>query len=121
VLAFTAATSHTNTGKFSPFFADVPWPSDDEIVADAAAEEEAEDHAADSDAPREPPLTAGARQAQWPLVRRLLTADPLLRPTAAALRSDPFFDTIAWDHLLSTPPPFVPAPESETDTTYFKI
>ena len=35
------------------------------------------------------------------------------------MRGHPFFYKTSWDRLRSTPPPFVPALDSETDTGYY--
>ncbi len=53
------------------------------------------------------------------MVRRLLTPSPAQRPTATALRADAFFNGLDLARILATPAPFVPAPASDTDTSYF--
>ena len=49
-----------------------------------------------------------------------LAYDAEQRPTAQALKSHPFFAAVDFDNLHTAEPPFVPNPESETDTMYFE-
>lgn len=46
--------------------------------------------------------------------------DPQNRPTAKDVQLMPFFDSIEWENLEATEPPFVPAPVDATDTRYFE-
>lgn len=62
------------------------------------------------------PLSSNAIDA----VEQLLTMDPNMRPTSKDVRQMVFFNTIDWDNLPSTEPPFVPQPENPTDTGYFE-
>lgn len=50
----------------------------------------------------------------------LLTLDPSLRPSGSSVMTMKLFDQIDWDKLLDAEPPFVPQPDSVTDTCYFQ-
>lgn len=50
----------------------------------------------------------------------LLTLNPEERSNGYDLRKQQLFQNIQWDHLLSVEPPFVPQPDSEYDTSYFR-
>ena len=71
---------------------DIPWPEGEEELSDTAKE------AIDS----------------------LLTFDPSLRPTGSSVMKMKLFDHIDWDKLLEAEPPFLPQPDSLTDTCYFQ-
>ncbi|GFU39411.1 hypothetical protein NPIL_332611 [Nephila pilipes] len=49
----------------------------------------------------------------------LLTSDANLRPGAKELKTWPLFENIEWENILHLEAPFVPLPDSDTDTTYF--
>lgn len=53
-------------------------------------------------------------------IESLLIADPEKRPKATEVMEMKVFTNISWDNLLSTKPPFVPAPYDITDTGYFQ-
>lgn len=74
------------------FSQDIEWPSDDEELSPEAVS----------------------------AVETLLTMDPQKRPSAKDVQLMPFFDSIDWETLESTDPPFVPAPVDATDTRYFE-
>lgn len=50
----------------------------------------------------------------------LLTTDPEKRSNGHNVRKMPLFEDIQWDDLLSVEPPFIPQPDSEDDTSYFR-
>lgn len=62
------------------------------------------------------PLSSNAIDA----VEQLLTMDPNTRPSSKDVRQMLFFESIDWDNLPNTEPPFVPQPENPTDTGYFE-
>lgn len=62
------------------------------------------------------PLSAEAIDA----VEKLLTMEPNQRPSSKEVRQMKFFESIDWDNLPNTEPPFVPQPENPTDTGYFE-
>lgn len=74
------------------FLLDIEWPTDDEALSPEAVS----------------------------AVETLLTMDPKNRPCAKEVQLMPFFDSIDWETLESTEPPFVPAPVDATDTRYFE-
>lgn len=45
--------------------------------------------------------------------------DPLARPTAREVQRMPFFAALNWHEMAAVVPPFIPQPESATDTGYF--
>ncbi|GFY34055.1 hypothetical protein TNCV_997361 [Trichonephila clavipes] len=49
----------------------------------------------------------------------LLTSDANLRPGVKELKTWPLFEDIEWENILHIEAPFVPLPDSDTDTTYF--
>ncbi|XP_030848671.1 serine/threonine-protein kinase greatwall-like [Strongylocentrotus purpuratus] len=53
------------------------------------------------------------------LIEKLLTLAPEDRPTATDVKQHEFLHDLDWDHVREMEPPFVPAPDDETDTTYF--
>ncbi|XP_071504497.1 serine/threonine-protein kinase greatwall-like [Diadema antillarum] len=53
------------------------------------------------------------------LIERLLTLSPDQRPATEGVKSHAFFGDIKWDKVQEMKPPFLPAPDNETDTTYF--
>ncbi|XP_072162853.1 serine/threonine-protein kinase greatwall-like [Diadema setosum] len=53
------------------------------------------------------------------LIERLLTLSPDQRPATEGVKSHAFFGDIEWDKVREMKPPFLPAPDDETDTTYF--
>ncbi|XP_030837118.1 serine/threonine-protein kinase greatwall [Strongylocentrotus purpuratus] len=53
------------------------------------------------------------------LIEKLLTLAPEDRPTAIDVKQHEFLHDLDWDHVREMEPPFVPAPDDETDTTYF--
>jgi hypothetical protein len=71
---------------------DIPWPQEEEQFSEPA-------HSA---------------------IDALLTIDPTLRPAAPQVKQMALFSEIDWDNLLSATPPFVPQPDSSTDTVYFQ-
>lgn len=52
-------------------------------------------------------------------IDKLLTLDPEERSNGYDLRDMQLFQSIKWDNLLSTKPPFIPEPENARDTSYF--
>ncbi|XP_013789256.1 serine/threonine-protein kinase greatwall-like [Limulus polyphemus] len=71
---------------------DIPWPEDEEALSEDAQ------HA----------------------VNKLLTLDPMKRPSATDLKSFPLFKETDWENLLVKEGPFVPQPDNEMDTIYFE-
>ncbi|XP_039275990.1 serine/threonine-protein kinase greatwall [Nilaparvata lugens] len=53
-------------------------------------------------------------------VDKLLTLDPVERPSGPEVQQFPFFAHIDWDNLLEQTPPFVPQPDDIADTSYFQ-
>lgn len=53
-------------------------------------------------------------------VELLLTMDPTERPAAKEVMQMPFFSCIDWENIGSEETPFVPNPETPTDTGYFE-
>lgn len=53
-------------------------------------------------------------------VEQLLTMDPNVRPSYKEVQQMAFFESIDWENIQKTEPPFVPNPENETDTGYFE-
>ncbi|XP_053682408.1 serine/threonine-protein kinase greatwall [Sabethes cyaneus] len=53
-------------------------------------------------------------------IEQLLEMDPLKRPQADHMMVMPFFETIEWDNLEATSPPFIPNPDDPQDTGYFE-
>ncbi|XP_034237228.1 serine/threonine-protein kinase greatwall [Thrips palmi] len=53
-------------------------------------------------------------------IESILTVDPSLRPNGADVRKMSLFQNIDWENLLHKEPPFVPQPDSSTDTCYFQ-
>eukprot|EP00048_Salpingoeca_helianthica_P020139 m.5014 g.5014 ORF g.5014 m.5014 type:complete len:482 (+) comp4432_c0_seq1:30-1475(+) len=53
------------------------------------------------------------------LIDSLLSEDPAVRPTAAAVKDFALFRGLDWDNIQTATPPFVPNPASDTDTDYF--
>ncbi|GFO43662.1 serine/threonine-protein kinase greatwall-like [Plakobranchus ocellatus] len=53
-------------------------------------------------------------------VEALLTVDIDSRPAAKETKAMVFFSEIDWENLLETEPLFVPQPDDDMDTTYFK-
>ncbi|XP_041466630.1 serine/threonine-protein kinase greatwall-like [Lytechinus variegatus] len=72
-----------------------------------------------------------SRELSWPegdeaisviaqdLIEKLLTLAPEQRPIAIDVKQHEFLNELDWDHVRELEPPFVPAPDDETDTTYF--
>ena len=61
-------------------------------------------------------------QVAYSLINMLLCRDPAKRlgdNGAAEIKQHPFFQGLNWKTLRSQEPPFVPQPESITDTSYF--
>lgn len=54
------------------------------------------------------------------LTAALLTRDPNMRPGAKAIKRHPFFANLDFAALTTMHMPFVPAPSSSTDTSYFE-
>eukprot|EP00116_Pleurobrachia_bachei_P001407 sb/3461669/ len=52
-------------------------------------------------------------------IKGLLKLEPTERLELPELRVHPFFKSVDWDNILSAEMPFVPTPDSETDTGYF--
>ena len=52
-------------------------------------------------------------------IKGLLKLEPTERLELPELRVHPFFKTVDWDNILSAEMPFVPTPDSDTDTGYF--
>ncbi|KAF9513908.1 hypothetical protein BS47DRAFT_1343727 [Hydnum rufescens UP504] len=55
----------------------------------------------------------------WDCVTRLISHDSVRYSTPTQVHNHPFFNLTNWDRLRSTPPPFVPALDSEIDTGYY--
>lgn len=36
------------------------------------------------------------------------------------MKKEPFFNTINWENLSNTSPPFIPVPDNDSDTFYFE-
>ncbi|KAK9732119.1 Protein kinase domain [Popillia japonica] len=53
-------------------------------------------------------------------IEKLLTSDPLARPTAMEVMELQSFQSTNWENLLETSPPFIPDPYDPTDTGYFQ-
>lgn len=53
-------------------------------------------------------------------IDRLLTVNPVQRPSGSQVREFDFFSHINWDNLLENTPPFIPQPDSIADTSYFQ-
>lgn len=53
-------------------------------------------------------------------IERLLEMDPLKRPRAEQMMEMAFFETIEWDNLEASSPPFIPNPDDPQDTGYFE-
>lgn len=53
-------------------------------------------------------------------IEAILTLDPNSRPNGADVRKMPLFKHINWENLLNTEAPFIPQPDSSTDTCYFQ-
>lgn len=71
---------------------DIPWPEGEELLSKEA-------------------VTA---------IETILTLDPSARPNGADIRKMDLFSAIDWDNLLNTEAPFIPQPDSSTDTCYFQ-
>lgn len=71
---------------------------------------------ADLDWPESDEMSDNMRQT----IDSLLTLNPEERSNGYDLRKQSLFQNIQWDNLLSVEPPFVPQPDSEYDTSYFK-
>ncbi|XP_076320504.1 serine/threonine-protein kinase greatwall-like isoform X2 [Tachypleus tridentatus] len=71
---------------------DIPWPEDEEALSEDAQL----------------------------AVNKLLTLDPVKRPSAADLKSFPLFKETDWENLLVKEGPFVPQPDNDMDTIYFE-
>lgn len=71
---------------------DIPWPEGDEELSKEAHE----------------------------AIDALLTLDPALRASGTSVTTLSIFAQINWDKLLEAEAPFVPQPESVTDTGYFQ-
>ncbi|KAI8601934.1 kinase-like domain-containing protein [Dissophora ornata] len=66
---------------------------------------------------------------QWPeyglsreahdLINKLLSRDPTHRPSPAELKAHPFFRGVDWENIRNQEAPFIPAPNDNTDTSYF--
>jgi serine/threonine protein kinase len=66
---------------------------------------------------------------QWPeyglsweahdLINKLLSSDPSHRPSPSVLKAHPFFRGVDWENIRSQEAPFIPAPNDNTDTSYF--
>lgn len=74
------------------YILDIPWPEGEELLSHEA-------------------VTA---------IETILTVDPSTRPNGADVRKMPLFRNIDWENLLQKEPPFVPQPDSSTDTCYFQ-
>ncbi|XP_042897815.1 serine/threonine-protein kinase greatwall isoform X2 [Parasteatoda tepidariorum] len=70
---------------------DIPWPEGDEALSETAKN----------------------------VIDLLLTPDPSSRPGVKELRTWPLFENIVWENILNMEAPFIPYPDSNTDTTYF--
>ncbi|CAF0827369.1 unnamed protein product [Adineta steineri] len=53
-------------------------------------------------------------------IKGLLNYDSSLRFQLDDLKKESFFDTIDWDNLSNMPAPFIPVPDNDSDTFYFK-
>ncbi|KAK3913792.1 Serine/threonine-protein kinase greatwall [Frankliniella fusca] len=71
---------------------DIPWPEGDELLSPEAVS----------------------------AIESILTLDPVQRPNGADIRKMGLFREINWENLLSTEAPFIPQPDSSTDTCYFQ-
>ncbi|KAF8978205.1 hypothetical protein BGZ46_006723 [Entomortierella lignicola] len=66
---------------------------------------------------------------QWPetglsweahdLINKLLSRDPSDRPSPSELKAHPFFQGVDWENIRNQEAPFIPAPNDNTDTSYF--
>ncbi|KAK3820154.1 MAG: serine/threonine protein kinase 15, partial [Benniella sp.] len=66
---------------------------------------------------------------QWPeeglseeacdLINRLLHRDQAQRPSPSELKAHPFFSGVDWENIRNQEAPFIPAPNDNTDTSYF--
>ncbi|KAF9352546.1 hypothetical protein BGX26_009666 [Mortierella sp. AD094] len=66
---------------------------------------------------------------QWPesglsweahdLINKLLSRDPAHRPSPSVLKAHPFFRGVDWENIRNQEAPFIPAPNDNTDTSYF--
>ncbi|KAG0010063.1 hypothetical protein BGZ80_001821 [Entomortierella chlamydospora] len=66
---------------------------------------------------------------QWPesglsweahdLINKLLSRDPAHRPSPSVLKAHPFFQGVDWENIRNQEAPFIPAPNDNTDTSYF--
>ncbi|KAF9108899.1 hypothetical protein BGX27_008185 [Mortierella sp. AM989] len=66
---------------------------------------------------------------QWPesglsreahdLINKLLSRDPSHRPSPSELKAHPFFRGVDWEYIRDQEAPFIPAPNDNTDTSYF--
>lgn len=71
---------------------DIPWPEGDELLSPEAVS----------------------------AIEAILTLDPFKRPNGADVRKMSLFREINWENLLNTEAPFIPQPDSSTDTCYFQ-
>lgn len=71
---------------------DIPWPEGEELLSHEAVS----------------------------AIESILTVDPNARPNGADVRKMSLFRNIDWENLLNQEPPFVPQPDSSTDTCYFQ-
>ncbi|XP_075217328.1 serine/threonine-protein kinase greatwall isoform X2 [Lycorma delicatula] len=53
-------------------------------------------------------------------IDKLLTINPIHRPSGTQVKEFDFFSHINWDSLLENTPPFIPQPDSIADTSYFQ-
>ncbi|GIY35243.1 hypothetical protein CEXT_688521, partial [Caerostris extrusa] len=70
---------------------DIPWPDGEEALSDNARY----------------------------VIDKLLTLDPSVRPGVKELKTWALFENVEWENILNMKAPFVPVPDSQTDTTYF--
>ncbi|CAF2179656.1 unnamed protein product [Rotaria magnacalcarata] len=54
------------------------------------------------------------------VIKGLLSYDPSLRLQLDDLKKEIFFNGVDWENLLNIPPPFIPAPDNDSDTFYFE-
>ncbi|XP_054707549.1 LOW QUALITY PROTEIN: serine/threonine-protein kinase greatwall-like [Uloborus diversus] len=71
---------------------DIPWPEEDEALSEMAKS----------------------------AIEMLLTFDDKTRPGAKELKASALFENVEWENILQMKAPFIPVPDSQTDTTYFE-
>ncbi|CAF4465288.1 unnamed protein product [Rotaria socialis] len=54
------------------------------------------------------------------VIKGLLSYDPSLRLQLDDLKKEVFFNGVDWENLMNIQPPFIPAPDNDSDTFYFE-